>query len=92
MATDRGDQLFQFIVAARLQDSDADRTNLAPEVRSKCLVRRRCARHHRERQQRGQDLGHHGSHHPVQLGCDTHQAVALDIVRQGPKVIDMERR
>jgi hypothetical protein len=26
------------------------------------------------------------------LGCDTHQAVALDIVRQGPKVIDMERR
>ena len=23
------------------------------------------------------------------LGCDTHQTVALDIVRQGPKVIDM---
>ena len=26
------------------------------------------------------------------LGCDTHQSAALDIVRQGPKVIDMERR
>jgi hypothetical protein len=26
------------------------------------------------------------------LGCDTHQTVAPDIVRQGPKVIDMERR